>query len=69
MLNKLIDFDIQNEISKLEDDWIPQRIAKTEDYLLVSAYDLVLASENFMIGYDLHSHKVKTDKIQLELKS
>lgn len=39
VLNGLIDFEKQIEIPKLEDDWIPQGVAKTDDYLLISAYD------------------------------
>lgn len=39
VINSLIDFEKQIEIPKLEDDWIPQGISKTDDYLLVSAYD------------------------------
>lgn len=39
VFNHLIDFDKQIEIPKLEDDWIPQGISKTEDFLFVSAYD------------------------------
>lgn len=39
VLNSIIDFDNQIEIPKIEDNWIPQGICKTKDYLFVSAYD------------------------------
>ena len=39
VLNSIIDFDNQIKIPKIEDDWIPQGICKTDDYLFVSAYD------------------------------
>ena len=37
--NSIVDFENQIEIPKIEDNWIPQGICKTEDYLFVSAYD------------------------------
>lgn len=67
--NSLIDFDKQIEIPKLEDDWIPQGITKTVDYLFVSAYDPEMEEgENgeggrpsviFVIDNQTHKH-VKT---------
>lgn len=38
-INSLLDVEKQINIPKLEDDWIPQGIAKTEDFLFVSVYD------------------------------
>ncbi len=37
--SSIVDFENQIEIPKLEDNWIPQGICKTDDYLFVSAYD------------------------------
>lgn len=37
--NSIVDFEHQIEIPEIEDNWIPQGICKTDDYLFVSAYD------------------------------
>lgn len=39
VLNSIVDFENQIEIPKIEDNWVPQGICKTDDYLFVSAYD------------------------------
>ena len=39
VLNSIVDFEHQIEIPEIEDNWIPQGICKTDDYLFVSAYD------------------------------
>ncbi len=77
VLNSIIDFDQQIEIPKIEDDWIPQGICKTDDYLFVSAYDPEMEEgENgeggrpsviFVIDNQTHQH-IKTLSFEGEVE-
>lgn len=67
VINGLIDYEKQIEIPKLEDDWVPQGIAKMDDYLLISAYDPAMEegesgeggrpSVIFVVDKQTHEHR------------
>lgn len=75
--NSIVDFENQIEIPKIEDNWIPQGICKTEDYLFVSAYDPIMEegksgeggrpSVVFVIDNQTHKH-IKTLSFEGEVE-
>lgn len=77
VVNSIIDFENQIEIPKIEDDWIPQGICKTDDYLFVSAYDPIMEegksgeggrpSVVFVIDNQTHNH-IKTLSFEGEVE-
>lgn len=75
--SSIVDFEYQIEIPKIEDNWIPQGICKTDDYLFVSAYDPKMEegksgeggrpSVVFVIDNQTHEH-VKTLSFEGEVE-